>query len=202
MILTSHNKERVLWFAGVIVTVGGILAIAHPWPELQNRDPASVPPISEFKAQKLNFREGLSFDQFKKSSGEIEVTIRVKDKPRLEPGAVLELEASVHALSAVENVEFAWLLPDGITAESGELKGPLGSLQRDDSRTIRLLVKSSTSDNRQIHLHVFRNVDGEARGHIAQYNTVDQEKIEAVLSQKAERLGQKIDEGYEFKLVQ
>lgn len=131
-----------------------------------------------------------------KANGTLEVWIEAPGQGSAAAGSTVNLEATVSALTDLEGLKYNWILPaDGIGAVNGPLEGDIGTLLGGDSTTLYLSITPSTSENRQIHLHVYRVVGGENTGRMAQFNTVDQERIDAPAKSKAERLEKASAEG-------
>jgi hypothetical protein len=125
-----------------------------------------------------------------KVSGHYQVEIRSLKSPVAESGDQISLEATITSVQAVDMAYYAWNLPEGVQAQSA-LTGELGPLEAGETKTIVLEATSATEENKHIHLHVFKKVNGENLGLMTQYNTRDQDKIEARLRTKAENLAAK-----------
>lgn len=117
-------------------------------------------------------------------------------------GDPILLEASISSRRDVEQVEFAWNLPEGVVTQTS-LTGSLGSLKAGEVRTLTLQATSQSALNKQIHLHVYKTVVGDRIGVTAQYNTRDELIIEKRMQTKAEWLEQRAAEsGARLKIVQ
>ncbi len=206
--LTSQTRETIKWFFGVTVTVTGIMSIVFvmdPPARFVGRFPAAIGSgqASPEKVKTLMGESKPDIHKLQKGSGALEIQITSPQKSNLDAGSVIELEASVTAKMDLNDLQFGWLLPEGITAETGSVDGQIGKLAAGESTTLRLTIKSTTNDNRRVHLHVFRHENGEPSGKMAQYNTVDQEVIEAKLTSKAEMLQKaEEEEGHVQKVMQ
>lgn len=122
-----------------------------------------------------------------KVSGNYQVEIRSL-KSRVEAaGDQISLEATITSVQDVDMAYFAWNLPEGVQAQSA-ITGELGPIAAGESKTVILEATSATEENKHIHLHVFKKLNGENLGVMTQYNTRDQEKIEEHLRTKAENL--------------
>lgn len=122
-----------------------------------------------------------------KVSGQYEVEIRSLQSPVAEAGDQILLEATITSLQDVDAAYFAWNLPEGVLPTSA-ITGELGPLHVGETKTVTLQAVSATEENKHIHLHVYKMEAGEKLGSMTQYNTRDQEKIEARLRTKAENL--------------
>jgi hypothetical protein len=207
--LSSHQKETIGWLFGAIFTAGCLATATHYWEtgEVLPRGPASLaaqflePQKALDKKQILG--EVKAHDLHKQGKGSSMLTVEIAPVAAgADATSALELEAKVQALQDIDGLEYTWLLPDGVTAVGGAVEGTLGTLANGAETKLRLSVISSSADNKQIHLHVFKRVNGEAMGQMAQYNTVSQPKIDAALKNKADMLGQREADGQEEKMVQ
>jgi hypothetical protein len=197
--MLSRQFEMIKWILGVAITVAGILALSWVIEEeggmifSRDRKPSSIQqqetrPQQPSKAAILESGRDQRKPQLAKASGILEVEITSPEKTNVQAGSVLSLEAKVESLANTDDLKFAWILPAGVTIVSGPQEGTLGSMAEGQSTVIRLAVQTQTAENRQIHLNVFKLVDGEPLGKVAQFNTVDQASIEAAAKSKAEIL--------------
>jgi hypothetical protein len=113
---------------------------------------------------------------------------------------LLELTATVSSLAHLDEVQYAWLLPEGMTIVTGTATGKLGTLIEGASATIHLTLNNSLKINRQIHLHVYRLINGEANGQMAQFNTVDQARLEKETKGASQKLNP--EQGKTFRIQQ
>lgn len=191
--LLAHEKEQLKWIAGVALTVSAIVGLTLlDFNHSESRTPASIQPTQAPENEKSSvLRNGKPghLHSFGKPSGLVEVEIQLLRKSENSDGAVLELEAQIEAQSDLQNMKFGWILPkDGVTILSGPDSGDIGTLNAGQQTSLKLTIQTATRENRQIHLNVFKLVDGEPNGKMAQYNTVNQEAIEADIRSKAETL--------------
>lgn len=182
MVLSSQQKEIILWIAGVVATVALLLLLSIPLERAAEREPASTS-----KQEVLNRTHSHTHMQGK-GGGSLVINVTAPAKKPIDVGSAIDLQATVEALSSLSGLKFKWIIPDGITVESGDAQGELGSIGEGETKSLGLRVVSQVADNRQIHLHVYREVGGESMGEIAQYNTVLQEKINEEIDRKAEVL--------------
>ena len=179
---TTRIQEAILWFLGLALTVSVIMVAALPFEDWRETDgsrrPASVSKAPFIQGHELLRKQG-------KGSGLVEVTIRSSQDGPASAGQPFELEAEIETRSAVDDLRFAWLLPEGVTATSGALDGSLGNVQVGEKLKVTGTFVSESGDNRQIHLHVFKMTNGEAMGQMAQFNTVDREKLVEEVKEKS-----------------
>lgn len=198
MVLSSRQKELLLWVFGVFATVGLLLMIALPLERAEERGPASVtPPQPPGKEAVLKGSPDAHLQG--KGSGSLKIDIRNFGKGPITAGSSAELSATVEALADLSGLEYNWLLPEGITAEAGATKGSIGRLAQGEKTTLNLSITSSVTENRQVHLNVYRKVGGESLGEIAQFNTVLQEKIDGEIEKRAEILKAQANPGKDFE---
>ncbi len=213
--MMSRQRDFIKWIFGTTCTVSAVLAAA--WVvetrlETPNagREPASVPtqpqtpPVEKSKQETLKQKPGALLKKFGKPSSVVEIAIEAQTQDKVSAGSTFQFEAKVEAQSDLSDLKFAWLLPkDGLKVLGGSVEGHIGSMRAGEKTTLRLSVLSETSENRQIHLHVFKLVNGEPMGKIAQYNTVNQPRIDFELQEKAAILGQMEEAGFSgLKVIQ
>lgn len=114
-----------------------------------------------------------------KGQSSVDVSIESRSGGGGSDGSTLNLEATITAKENLHDVKYAWLIPnDGVRVINGSLQGELGELAAAGSARLHLAVASDVGENRRIHLHVYRLVNGENSGQMAQFNTLDQESID------------------------
>lgn len=195
--MRTKIKERCKWVCGVIFTTSSVLGAAwfienRPIKTVEKSEEKRVPASSEQSKQTiLRGYELKHKHSFGKPSGLVEVTIQAPGKNSSGDGSVQQLEATVTAQRDLDGLKFNWLLPnDGVEILSGSSQGDLANLREGESTTMHLTIRNSTPENRRVHLHVFKLINGEAMGQMAQYNTVDQDRIEKQARDKSEVLEQ------------
>lgn len=174
------------------------------------RQPASVfanpklPSAHQGKIRVLQQKKSKISRHHGKGNASLDIEISAPGKGQVEAGTVINLEATIEALSNVQDLKFLWILPDdGITVLSGPTEGQIGHLNAGEITTVNISVRSDSAENRQIHFHAYRFINGEAMGQMTQYNSVDQEKIEAHAESKAEILRRSAElSGIQQKLYQ
>lgn len=195
---------KARWFLALAILVFGSAGVALFLKEFQRHVAGETTPMSS-KARKL-----ASFDKHVhlqgKSGGIVDIEISAPNKDSdVQAGSMIELVAQVTARKTFDTLEYAWLLPEGVNAVSGATEGQFTHMERGETVELRLSVVKSTDANRQIHLHVFQMIGDKRIGKMAQYNTVDQEKIDEDLRTKAEMLRERMpasDPDRQFKLMQ
>jgi hypothetical protein len=178
-------KNWAVVIAGLCVAFGLLV-----YPHSSRRQPASIPPTrSKTEILRGNGANHLAINS--KRSGIVELAIQAPGKTGVAQGTVIDLEASIEAKRDIDEMKYLWILPkDGVHVVSGEVSGEIGHMVGGSPTKLHLSVMSDTDENRQIHLHVYKVVNGENMGNMAQYNTVNQEALEWVAKTKAETLKQ------------
>ncbi len=184
---TSENKNIffVTIVMAVLLVVWGVVLNSNAHGQ---RTPASVD--SKLAQQRpLAIGIGKRLPVQGKGHGLIEVVIAAPKKGAVEQGTIIDLEATVEARADLDGLKYLWILPkSGVSVTSGNLEGELGSLKETERSKLMLSIRNDTDENHRVHLHVYRVVNGENMGKMAQYNTVDQENIETVAKEKSEKI--------------
>lgn len=172
--------------AGLLVFAGILAALS---PVFVKRAPAAaIEPAGKTRVLAGQYR-GKRSHSHGKTNGLFEVAIEAPGKGAVTAGTSINLEATVVAKADLQDMKYVWIIPkEGITVTGGAIEGDLGSFYAGDDKMIRLTLSNDTNENRQVHLHVYRVVNGENMGYMAQYNTVDQEAIDETARTKAEML--------------
>lgn len=129
------------------------------------------------RAQSLTPEQKSELKQFSKAGNGITVTISSLADSVYASGDKIVLEAEITVPATFTNVHFRWNFPDDIIASS-TIDGDLGTLEPGTPTKVQLFAVSQTAENRQIHLSVVGLEDGIRLIQSAQYNTVNQARIE------------------------
>lgn len=179
-----------LWILFGVASLGLVGMVATKFATgSAHRAPASLTTTGLSKEEVLRGHASKHLPVSGKSNGVLEIAITAPGKGAVGAGSQINLDAAIETFSDLQNAKYLWILPkDGVHVVSGQISGDLGDLLAGKITHLQLSVVSDTDQNRQIHLHVYRIVNGENMGKMAQYNTVDQEAIEWVAKDKAEKL--------------
>ena len=195
--MLSRHKDFILWLLGTAFTVAIIMAVAwtiekriDPVSLFKTREPASVPEETQSKHETL-YRD-FHTSAFKgKPSPYVDVRIESPDQDTAVEGGTMNLVATVRAKQDLENFRFTWFLPRmGVRLVSGSLEGELSSLKAGEETTLELTIETETSENRRIHLHVYKLANGRATGKMTQFNTSPDLAMKRKMRAKAEVLEQ------------
>jgi len=151
-----------------LVAVGTIACASHP----------QLPPVPKVTAHPYGL------DQ--KGGGQMQIGIDSNVPSPIPAATNFILTATITAQSTLHDLQYEWILPKGLTVISGSATGAIGDLHEAATIEQKITLSANTADNQKIHLHVFRMDGGEARGQMVQFNTRDQAKIAADVSEKAE----------------
>lgn len=181
----TETFRKLAFTASIVVLVGSWAAVLSPHVPTGKRLPAAIDSKERILAGANSFRLPVSG----KSHGLVEVVIAAPKKGGVGKGTIIELEATVEARADLDQLKFLWILPrEGVSVVNGPVEGDIGTLKEADKTKLTLAIRSDSDENRRVHLHVYKLVNGEHMGKMAQYNTVNQEAIEWVASDKAEKL--------------
>jgi hypothetical protein len=87
------------------------------------------------------------------------------------PGGVFVLRGILTSREALQDAEFQWSVPEGVTVVNGALTGTVASVTPDQPGTVELTLQATTSGNKQIHLMAGVVRGGGRFSDSAQYNT-------------------------------
>lgn len=197
--MTSRHKGFFQWILGTAFTVVAVLSAAWLLDGTFNsisaslygsRSPASIPAAEpSLKSSILNSQPLPHMKPIRKPSGIVDVSISAPNQEGAVNGSFIHLEGTIEAQQDLESIRFAWLLPSsGVEVVNGPIEGDIISLKNGEQTTVRLNVRSYSDENQRIHLHVYKIVNGEPMGKMAQYNTVNQPHIEREMRAKSETL--------------
>lgn len=215
MILLNRSKDNILWFLGVVLTVTTLLVALHfdqvkkHLSERLQRTPASLGDDVILIKGKPNPTQDKPAHQVREKTGDsLKVDVKAlqnsnKDGYGAQSGFTVDLEAKVSVTDHLGDLKFIWILPSGVRVERGEVTGTITGLEPGSTdATLRISIKSDVPENRKVHLHVYRMVNGEAQGYIRQYNTIDQDRIDRDLLEKAQLFRSELEKDKKIRIVQ
>lgn len=134
-------------------------------------------PELQSKEQVLGEVEGNAFRATKKVRGSLDV--KIKAASEFEVNEPLVYRARITAESAVEQISFKWIVPDGMELLSGPAEGFIGTLTPGEEKEVEITLKSLVDENRQIHIQVTSDKPGLVFSATDQFNSKDQAEIDA-----------------------
>ena len=177
--MLTRQRELLQWMVGGVSTAVLIASLA--WLAERN----AVSSIRSNKTRILNAQK-IAPEAQGKGGGNLIVTF---DSPTENPAAgELIVSANITATTDLKDLKYDWLLPEGVSLSKGAPSGDLGTLSEGSDAIIEVSLAIPSSDNKQVHLQVYRMVDGEKMGQVAQSNTLDQKLIERKMATKRETL--------------
>lgn len=188
----------------VLIAAVGSLAVLSTFVALSISGKKRAPSSIQSKVEILKAGGTNPAHEYKKGGGYLDVAL-TGQRMNLSAGEGAEfiLHASVIAQTEAEELEYAWIIPPGVAITKGEAEGSLGRLGAGERRNLTISLSSADERNHQVYLHVYRMLNGEAFGQMAQYNTIDQEKIDRSIAGKLQMLRQKnTATGETLKIVQ
>jgi hypothetical protein len=188
----------------VLIAAVGSLAVLSTFVALSISGKKRAPSSVQSKAEILKAGDLKTAQEYKKGGGYLDVTL-TGQRMDLNAGDNAEfiLHASVVAQAEAEGLEYAWLLPPGVAIIKGDTEGALGRLRVGEKRDFTISLSNVDARNHHVYLHVYRMLNGEAFGQMAQYNTIDQEQIDRSIAGKLQALRQKnAAAGASLKIVQ
>lgn len=140
----------------------------------QQRSPASVHKENNLK----HFHDKLSVHQ--KIKPPIEVAIEKKYLDKIHAGEEFEISAIITSSMDTQNVKVEWSLPNFVEVVSGETLHTFEELAANDVKEVRLLLKSHSEENQQIHITASAPYGKQILSSVDQFNTVlEQDLTEA-----------------------
>lgn len=189
--MLTQTRDMIKWLLGVFSTCAFLLACVWIVEAFQPGTRASAQKEAILR-QHFDRLPASVNNSSGKGSSTLNVSINEGD---LSTGGVLQLKATIEAHADVRDLKYQWVLPQGTSMASGADKGDLGAITAGESTTLEGSFLVPTGENKQIHLQVYSEVNGEKMGDVAQYNSTEQPEIERSLASKRERLEAEISEG-------
>ncbi len=157
----------------MIVALGVVAAtwmVRHPTDRTRsrpNREPSSSAPGLRMESSKqTRLDEFSSAASVGKASANFSVVIRGDGFAETS----MRLTGKVTADRPLRGHEYSWILPEGYIASTGSLTGSLPDLEAGQTHEVSIDVDRSGAAPHPIVLHVFKLVNSEARGLVAQFD--------------------------------
>lgn len=114
-----------------------------------------------------------------KIRGPLVVDIELVGERPTQPGDVFVLKGLVTSESAINNVEYKWVVPQGVEVINGQLNSTIAVMSEGKPFETQITLRQVSDMNVRVHLRA-RSATGTTRfGDTAQFNSMDQVKIEA-----------------------
>jgi len=178
--MLSNSSKSIILF-GFVMAIGMAAQRAEfQEPRAQSkRAPASVAGHGGKKSIVFNTDTHKSPLHTEKLKGPSDVIIQLASAEPEKAGDIFVLTATVNATEDVEQVEFQWVLPEKVELVSGESFGVYPAMEAGTSRSFSVTLKAGSDGNEQIHLSVKTIKAGQQLGQSAQFNSQDQDTIDA-----------------------
>lgn len=168
---------------GALIVVAATWSVRHPNDATRmarTRTPASIEHglrLETTKQRRLD--QAVPTEAIGKVSGSFSVTIRGDDgsggalEKMNEAASHVRLRGTIAADRPLAGHEYSWILPNGYRASEGSLTGSVPDLQPGQTFEIAITVDRDQTPLQPIVLHVFKLVNSEARGQVAQFDIPD-----------------------------
>jgi hypothetical protein len=117
----------------------------------------------------------------------ISIKIDKKSVGFIEVQQEFELIAEVQSKTPADSVQVDWKIPEGVEVIGGEVHHLISNLKANEIRSIRITLRSLTSENLQIHVVATALYGRQALVSGDQFNTVDEQDIEKEKAALVER---------------
>lgn len=185
MALLAHQREKIKWSLGTVLAVGVFLTFGH-FAFIISKVKEVIPVAWSPKNIRLNNIDNIPPG---KATSSFQVIMQVVQGAADGINSPYVLEAEINSVTDTEEVQYTWLLPPGVDLVSGQIEGSLADLKAFEKKSVRIELKNHRRDNQQIHLHVFKTLNRENVGFMAQFNTLmnsDKDPKDTRLSEKSQ----------------
>ena len=143
------------------------------------RGPASILPVSDKELiLKPNFTQTTHIHT-QKVKGPIQTELQILGSPATQVGETFVIKGIIKVTQQLSDVFVRWNVPEGLEIINGQLQTTIQSIQPDQPVEYLLTLRKMTAQNLQIHLMAGGSLGSTKFADGAQYNTVDQELIDA-----------------------
>ncbi|CAN5601457.1 hypothetical protein BH10BDE1_BH10BDE1_20620 [soil metagenome] len=180
----SQKSKFIIAMTGAVIVVAATWSVRHPAdasrPHSIARTPSSIRnPLRLETAKQNRLDQFANTEQIGKVSGSFAVSIHGEDgnggvlEKMNEAATRVRLHGVVTAGRPLTAHEYSWILPTGYRATEGSLTGTVPDLQPGQTFEISMTVDRGQIPVQPIVLHVFKLVNSEARGQVAQFDIPD-----------------------------
>jgi hypothetical protein len=114
-----------------------------------------------------------------KLSGPLSTSIELVGAAPAAAGDTFALKGVIVGASPIENVEFKWILPEGVELVNGQASGTIASVSSDKPLEVQLTLRQLSDSNQQVHLQVLAASGAQKFGHTSQYNTMMEDLLKS-----------------------
>ncbi len=151
-------------------------------PSISERAPGSVNTAASLLKQKTQINGSRDF---KKPHGPIEVEVSGAENRSILSNDRTELIGLIKFERDLDLIDVQWHLPAGIELVGGVAQDSFRNVKAGDQKEVRIQILSHLDSNQQVHLEASFRQGSDKIGHTAQFNTVEQQNLNAAVGQKA-----------------
>lgn len=180
----SQKSKFIIAMTGAVIVVAATWSVRHPSDasrsHSKSRMPSSINKPLRLETTKQNrLDQFANTEQIGKVSGSFAVSIHGDDgnggalEKMGDAASRVRLHGVVTADRPLAGHEYSWILPTGYRTSEGNLMGVVPDLQPGQTFEISITVDRGQIPPQPIVLHVFKLVNSEARGQVAQFDIPD-----------------------------
>lgn len=170
--MSGHSVSAVALFFSVIA-----IALASQYADISK--PVTRAPAATKKDLLLGDTKGLNLKYTQKIRGPLSANIELIGATPEKTGDVYSLKGFVSSSEELRDVEFKWVLPNGLELVNGVLQGTISILKSDLGSEVQITVRNLEAVNHQVHLIVSGATRGMRFAESVQYNTLLQPVLNA-----------------------
>jgi hypothetical protein len=180
----SQKSRFIVAMTGALIVVAATWAVRHPSDATRttrgSRSPASVNPALRLETGKqTRLDQAARAETIGKMSSNFGVSISGDDgnggalEKMNDAASHVRLRGVITADRPMTGHEYSWILPTSYRASEGSLTGTIPDLQAGQTFEVTITVDRDQSPLQPIVLHVYKLVNSEPRGQVAQFDIPD-----------------------------
>ncbi len=191
---SSKATRFIVAFTGALIVVAATWKVRHPSDATRNEAGRTIASHRSDSLKKARLEKSEDSGNENKAKGSFAVVISADDglggpatENTLQPATRVHLKGRVTADRHIASQDFTWILPQNYKVIDGATSGVVPELQPGQSHEMRITVDRGAEPVQPVVLHVFKIINAEPRGQIAQFDIVDPRAEKSSINETAEK---------------
>ncbi len=176
----SKVTRFIVALLGALIVVGATWQVRHSSDATRNESGRTIASHRLDSSKKVRLAKAESSENENKAKGSFVIVILADDglggpatETTSQPATRVHLKGRVTADRHIAPQDFTWILPQNYKAIDGATSGVVPELQPGQSHEMRITVDRGEEPLQPIVLHVFKIINSEPRGQVAQHDIAD-----------------------------
>lgn len=197
----SNSSRFFVAMVGALIVVGATWKVRHPNDATRMEASRSIASLRADPSKQARIASQTSQVE-NKARGSFNVSITADDglggavDPAREPVTRAHLKGKIVADRHIAAHDYTWIVPQNYKVIDGATSGTVPELRPGQSHEVRITVDRGAEPAQPVVLHVFKIIQSEPRGQVAQFDMPDSTTVRATETSREKTSARLRDEKY------